>query len=160
MPSSLLVRLFPETLLDFTSINTTVSNSIKLILAQHVESHSFTTCDFIVRTHAGTGNTVGAGITLALNLVLDGYAFDDPSTQFFGTGTLASVNLVAAAAPTIAVTNVASGLGRHLAAQLSFSSSNGNTMPKVYVSADLLLKNGDPGSLMNGPNSYAGYRIQ
>ena len=157
--SGLHLRLLPLTKIDFS--NTILANSAvqTITIAQHIEAHSFTIADLVVRTHAGT--SIGAGASLKVNLVADGYDFEDPASQFLSSTNAAQIVL----GPSLsgASYNIQSGsaqMGRHLAVQLVATQPAAAVALVVFISIDLTLKGGDPSGLMNGPNSFRGYRIQ
>ena len=115
-----------------------------------------TEVDLIARTHPGSGNTMGTGNTITVGMVPDGYDFGDPSSQFYGTAFAGAVAL--AAAPSYGIQTVTSGFGRLVAVQLTLTT--GTVLPIIYLSVDITAKGGDPEKLLNGPNSFMGYRIQ
>ena len=162
MNSGVTIRLLPVTTYTFTGLGT--GKSVNLILAQHIDVTTFTEAHFLFRYHAAT--VVAAG-SLQAGVFADGWDFQDPTTSFFSSAAIATGTSIAAT-PSGAVLqvipvslNLGAGLAfaRHLMLQLTFNQTTANSNLVAQVSCDLVLKGGDGGSNVGGPNSYMGYRV-
>ena len=154
--SGLHLRISPLNITDFGNVKN--SSALSLILALHIEAHTFTVADFVVRSHAGTNLGGGGGGNVVFDLLADGNDFADPSTSFLG-GTVLPAPITLGAAGSYQLATSSKPFGRFLAVKLTATQSAGGGALVAAYSIDVTLKSGDGSALMNAPNSFPGYRI-
>ena len=136
------------------------SQTETVVLAQHVDTRFCAQIDVELRLHGAT--SIGAGATLTLAVVADGYDAGDPSTVFLTT--LASVTFNSTATfPLVSVLSSASfgGFGRYVALQLQASQPASPVTLRAEVSADLVLAGVEvPEEIAFNPNQALGDVLQ
>jgi hypothetical protein len=161
--SGMVLRCFPRVNLNFS--NLAANGTQGLVLATHIDTTTFTECDLIVRYHSGTTISGSTGAQLLISVLPEGYDFDDPASSFnsntspvFGASYTVSVT-TATSYPYYGVAQATSPFGRFVmvGAWAQMGSTTGTL--NAFVSADLVLKGGDPSGLPTAPNSFRGYLI-
>jgi hypothetical protein len=157
--SGITMRIIPQLFFQFG--NVVASNHITVPLGVHIEAGPFTEVDVLVRLHNGT--SLAANQTLTINLLTDGYDFEDPGNPFFSASALASLPLTNAnTVPYYGVFSASASstpFGRFLAITLQAQQPAAGGVFNVNISVDMTLKGGDPSAMPMAPNSYRGYRI-
>jgi hypothetical protein len=163
------MRIIPRATYDCTGLQANTSSYITL--AQHIDASVFQEADLLVRFHPSCVLQSGASAFVAL--VPDGYDFDDPaavgaaSAAGFITFPTSGPGVVHATSsttmPAMFMTTLGQSAGpfaRLLAVTMVVQQGTvSGAQLSLFISADLILKGGDPSLLPMMPNGYRGYRI-
>ena len=126
---------------DFTFTNLGLGLSQTVLVAERIDCSAYETVDLIVRVH--TDATMGAGSTISVEVVPDGFTSDDPAQPFYG-GVLGNAPVTFITAPSagdIEVKTYTSGLGAMLAVRVvGDQANNAGTDVTARLSIELALR--------------------